>query len=216
VADAVTNAANDLTEAIKGNMDKQLKNVDIIELERLATIFQKAAEQVAENDVQTTRVPYTRETSRRVSELIHEEQDTESANVPRVDITSDNPVDETPRYNTRHQKRLQGTPMTDALLTVMELAGKQPCPQRLASRKFSSQVLLEMMNAVMDLETGDMMEYRHLLKNPKYREVWSKAFGKEIGRLAQGQEGVVDGTDALDFIHPDDVPTERRKDITYA
>jgi hypothetical protein len=34
--------------------------------------------------------------------------------------------------------------------------------------------------------------------------------------LAQGQEGVVDGTDALDFIHPDDVPTERRKDITYA
>jgi hypothetical protein len=178
VADAVTNAANDLTEAIKGNMDKQLKNVDIIELERLATIFQKAAEQVAENDVRTPRVPYTRAKSPRVSELIREEHDTESANVPRVDITSDNPIDDTPRYNTRHQKRLRGTPMTDALLTVMELAGKQPCPQRLASRKFSSQVLLEMMNAVMDLETGDMMEYRHLLKNPKYREVWSKAFGK--------------------------------------
>jgi hypothetical protein len=84
-----------------------------------------------------------------------------------VDITTDNPVDETPRYNTRHQKRLRGTPVTDALLD-----GKQPCPQCLASRKFSSQVLLEMMNAVMDLETGDMMEYsRHLLKNPKYRSV---------------------------------------------
>jgi hypothetical protein len=152
--------------------------VDIIELERLATIFQKAAEQVAENDVRTPRVPYTRAKSPRVLELIREEHDTESANVPRVDITSDNPIDDTPRYNTRHQKRLRGTPMTDALLTVMELAGKQPCPQRLASRKFSSQVLLEMMNAVMDLETGDMMEYRHLLKNPKYREVWSKAFGK--------------------------------------
>jgi hypothetical protein len=41
VADAVTNAANDLTEAIKGNMDKQLKNVDIIELERLATSSKK-------------------------------------------------------------------------------------------------------------------------------------------------------------------------------
>jgi hypothetical protein len=38
VADAVTNAANDLTEAIKGNMGKQLKNVDLIELERLATM----------------------------------------------------------------------------------------------------------------------------------------------------------------------------------
>jgi hypothetical protein len=98
----------------------------------------------------------------------------------------------------------------------MELAGISACPRKLAQRKFLSQLLLEMVNAVMDLETGDMMEYRHLLKNPKYRDTWSKAFGKEIGRLAQGQEGIVEGTDALEFISKDQVPPERRKDFTYA
>jgi hypothetical protein len=104
---------------------------------------------------------------------------------------------------------MYGTLLTGATLTVMELSGITASPRRLTQRKFLSQVLLEMVNAVMDLETGDMMEYRHLLKNPKYRETWSKAFGKEIGRLAQGQKGVVDGTDALDFIHPNDIPAER-------
>ena len=68
----------------------------------------------------------------------------------------------------------------------------------------------------MDVETGDMLEYRHLLKNPKYRETWSKAFGKEIGRLAQGQKGIVEGTDALFFIPKSEVPPERLKDITHA
>jgi hypothetical protein len=68
----------------------------------------------------------------------------------------------------------------------------------------------------MDEYTGDMLEYRHLVKIPKYRAVWSKAFGKEIGRLAQGQKGVVDGTNALFFIPQSEVPPKRRKDITYA
>lgn len=42
----------------------------------------------------------------------------------------------------------------------------------------------------MDEETGDMLEYRYLIKRPKYQDAWSKAFGKEISRLAQGQKGV--------------------------
>jgi hypothetical protein len=76
--------------------------------------------------------------------------------------------------------------------------------------------LCEFAGAVMDDQTGDMLEYRHLVKNPRYRDTWSKAFGKEIGRLAQGQKGVVDGTDTLFFIPFSDVPSDRRKDITYA
>jgi hypothetical protein len=52
---------------------------------------------------------------------------------------------------------MYGTPLADAMLTVMELSGITASPRRLAQRKFSSQVLLEMVNAVMDLETGDMM-----------------------------------------------------------
>jgi hypothetical protein len=180
------------------------------ELERLADIFQKAAQKVAEGDAQTPRVPTKHVTSPRVLNALDQESERMNTPTPRVDSA------EAPRYNTRQQKRTYGTPLTDAMLTVMELAGISACPRKLAQRKFSSQVLLEMVNAVMDLETGDMMEYRHLLKNPKYRDTWSKAFGKEIGRLAQGQEGIVEGTNALEFISKDQVPPERRKDITYA
>jgi hypothetical protein len=53
-------------------------------------------------------------------------------------------------------------------------------------------------------------------KNPKHHKTWSKAFGKEIGQLAQGQKGVVEGTDALFFIPKSDVPPEQLRDIMYA
>ena len=66
----------------------------------------------------------------------------------------------------------------------------------------------------MDDETGDMLEYRQLIKRAKYQDTWSKAFGKEIGRLAQGQKGVVEGTNLIFFIPYDDVPADRRKDVT--
>jgi hypothetical protein len=68
----------------------------------------------------------------------------------------------------------------------------------------------------MDEETGDMLEYRHLIKLPKYQDTWSKPLGKEIGRLAQGQKGVVEGTNSIFFIPYEEVLGDRRKDITYA
>jgi hypothetical protein len=60
------------------------------------------------------------------------------------------------------------------------------------------------------------MEYRHLMKKEEYREVWSKAGAKEIGRLTQGISGVVKGTDTMFFVEYEDIPKERRKDVTYA
>jgi hypothetical protein len=39
---------------------------------------------------------------------------------------------------------------------------------------------------------------------------------KKIGRLVQGQKGVVEGTNALFFVPYKQVPPERQKDITYA
>ena len=73
-----------------------------------------------------------------------------------------------------------------------------------------------MANAVLDSTTGDLMEYRHLLKNPKYSKIWSNAMGKEVGHLAQGLDGVVEGTDTMDFIAKHDIPQDRWHDITYA
>ena len=39
---------------------------------------------------------------------------------------------------------------------------------------------LEMAGAVMDTDTGDLMEYRHLMKHPKYKEVWGSQLGTKL------------------------------------
>ena len=56
----------------------------------------------------------------------------------------------------------------------------------LASRKF----LRHMLHAVLNEDTGELMEYRHLIGNPKYIEIWGQAYGNELGRLAQGTKVV--------------------------
>ena len=59
------------------------------------------------------------------------------------------------------------------------------------------------------------MEYRHLVSNPKYRDTWKNAYGKELGRLAQGLPGIVKGTNTIVFIYKTSVPQDRWKDVTY-
>ena len=39
---------------------------------------------------------------------------------------------------------------------------------------------------MLDSDTGEMLEYCHLIMRPKYKEVWGDAYGEEIGRIAQG------------------------------
>ena len=75
----------------------------------------------------------------------------------------------------------------------------------------------EMAAAVLDGDTGELMEYRHLMKNPKYKKIWEKYFGNEVGRLAQGVPGRVEnGTNTISFVGKDEIPPDRRKDVTYA
>ena len=107
--------------------------------------------------------------------------------------------------------------MEEALLSCVQLSPHSTItPRNAARRKYPLQLLCELAGAVLDAETGDLLEYRHLIQHPNYKEVWGKAFGKEIGRLAQGLPGVVDGTDTLDFITKNEVPRDRFKDCTYA
>ena len=39
---------------------------------------------------------------------------------------------------------------------------------------------------VIDEDTGEALEYRHLIKHPKYKDVWETSLANEFGRLAQG------------------------------
>ena len=70
--------------------------------------------------------------------------------------------------------------------------------------------------AVMDKETGKMLNYRQLMRLPKYREIWSKSSANEFGRLANGVGGrIKNPTNTIKFIHEHQIPKIRRKDITY-
>ena len=61
-----------------------------------------------------------------------------------------------------------------------------------------------------------MLEYRQLIRHPKHRKIWSRGMSQEVGRLAQGILGAVDGTDTIVYIERSRVPQNRKKDTTYA
>jgi hypothetical protein len=70
-------------------------------------------------------------------------------------------------------------------------------------------------NTIIDPDTGALMEYRHLIKRPKYCQAWQHSFANELGRLAQGVGGREKGTNTIYFKPYDDIPIERRRDVTY-
>ena len=70
--------------------------------------------------------------------------------------------------------------------------------------------------AVMDKDSGKMLNYRQLMRHPEYKQQWSKSSANEFGRLANGVGGrIKNPTNTIKFIRKDDVPRERRKDVTY-
>ena len=72
----------------------------------------------------------------------------------------------------------------------------------------------EMANAVIG-EGGEPLEYKQLIANPKTQATWTHSYRNEIGRLAQGMPGCNTGTNTIVFIHKNQVPKERAKDVTY-
>jgi uncharacterized protein YqgV (UPF0045/DUF77 family) len=57
VADAIVEAVAKLNQTIQENMKESLTTMDMNELDRLAKIFQEAAQKVSENDARQPRVP---------------------------------------------------------------------------------------------------------------------------------------------------------------
>jgi len=63
--------------------------------------------------------------------------------------------------------------------------------------------------AVLDDDTGAVLEYRHLIKSDKYRRIWVYSFANELGRLFQGIRDIP-GTDTCFFIRKSQVPKHKR------
>ena len=71
-----------------------------------------------------------------------------------------------------------------------------------------------MANAVLDNDTGELLEYLHLISWPQFREAWGKSYGNELGKLAQGIPRRVDGTNTIVFIHKQTILNNRFKYCT--
>jgi hypothetical protein len=55
-----------------------------------------------------------------------------------------------------------------------------------AARKYPLEFLCEYANAGLDGETGELLQYMHLIKSTKYEKDWFISASNEVGRLAQG------------------------------
>jgi hypothetical protein len=71
----------------------------------------------------------------------------------------------------------------------------------------------DILDAILNEETNKLMEFRHLIKNPKYSTIWKKAYGKELGGLAKGIPNTVHGTNTIIFIPKHDIPVSPT--VTY-
>jgi hypothetical protein len=72
----------------------------------------------------------------------------------------------------------------------------------------------EQANSVADEATGQLLEYRHLVKGPDAK-IWKKAFANDLGRLAQGVgTRMISGTNTVFFVHPSKIPDGKK--VTYA
>ena len=69
--------------------------------------------------------------------------------------------------------------------------------------------------AVMDAESGKLMNYKQSMRHPKYTGKWQVSSANQFGQLANGVGGRIKGTNTLKFIKIQDVPKDRMKDVTY-
>jgi hypothetical protein len=70
--------------------------------------------------------------------------------------------------------------------------------------------------AIMDEETGQLLNYRQLLCSAKYKKQWSTSSANEFRRLANGVDNrIKNPTNTIQFIRKKDIPQDCRKDVTY-
>eukprot|EP00804_Cyclotella_cryptica_P002823 CCRYP_009357-RB/>CCRYP_009357-RB protein AED:0.24 eAED:0.24 QI:0/0/0/1/0/0/2/0/561 len=113
-----------------------------------------------------------------------------------------------PAYNTCSRAH---TTTQETILHLLHYNRMPLTPQQAAIRRFPRDTL----SAILDTDTGELLEYRHLIKNPKYRTIWKNTYGKELGCLAQGIPVTVHGTNTIVFIAPNQIPPTCGKDVTY-
>ena len=235
-ADAIVNAYHNLMKAIQGlSNTKNQAHFEAVQRIRESLepgnekVIERHAERrprVEQNQTENTADPLTATPHPRVSFQEKDDKNNEpegaSANIkPRRMIV------------TSPQEPVVASPMPPALKPSKYAEEPDTIAARLKARKSAQQIVndedtiaarvarrrretpSDQASPVLDQETGQLLEYRQLLRHPKYKDVWNRSAADEFGRLAQGIGGRVKGTDTIRFIHKHEVPPDRLKDVTY-
>jgi hypothetical protein len=224
-ADALIAAAANLAHVIKHNAKAQhIGCKKLQDLQRLQQLFSETAQtqrttpalhQQTNNHAQPPRVPIHTPLPTLPVVSDNEDSDDEHEPPPRVPthhavppVPHPHATTTPPALNTRSRHR---SLTYEAMLHSLSTQHNSVTASSTTQRRYPT----DMLHAVLNDETGELMEYRHLVSNPKYRDTWKNAYGKELGRLAQGLHDIVKGTDTIVFIHKAGVPQARWKDVTY-
>jgi hypothetical protein len=73
-----------------------------------------------------------------------------------------------PATNTRAKQRQQSI-TDDVMLASIEMSTSRIDAGQAAGRKYPLQLLCENTGAVLDANTGELLEYRHLIRRPEYQ-----------------------------------------------
>ena len=95
------------------------------------------------------------------------------------------------KYPTSHKKLLKK--VYNTVITELISAHAQPTPREITDHQY----LNIMDNSIIYYETGELPEYRNLIKRDKQKNTWVKYFANALVRLAQGVGDRVKVTDTI-------------------
>jgi hypothetical protein len=71
--------------------------------------------------------------------------------------------------------------------------------------------------AIMDADTGKLLNHPQLMQSTKYQDAWSLSLAYKLGWLANGVGGrIKNPTNTIHFIHQHEVLKDQMKDVTYS
>ena len=128
---------------------------------------------------------------------------------PYIITQDDNQLEDTPPQQHQYNLLLRASLLADSVvpspvpaphvhLTNAIIHQPQPTPHSIAH-------IHKMYHAIIDETIGTPLEYQHLIKQDKYREMWVTFFANELGCLPQGIRDVK-GTNTIQLILHSAIP----------